>query len=179
MYLENEDLIIRNATPGDSATLGNWWRDGRVMEHAGFPNGLSITDEEIAESILKDTDQTGRRLIMELDHVPIGEMNYRNIGSGTVEIGIKICNFDRQEKGIGTQLLMMFIKALFCEYGYSRIILDTNLNNVRAQHVYEKLGFRRIKVNVDSWKNQIGEPQSSVDYEMTEADFEKLYQLLP
>lgn len=71
----------------------------------------------------------------------------------------------------------MFIRALFNEYGYTKIILDTNLSNRRAQHVYEKLGFRKLRGNVNSWKNQLGELQSSVDYEMTKTDFENYLQL--
>ncbi len=52
------------------------------------------------------------------------------------------------------------------ELGYDVIKLDTNLENKRAQHVYEELGFRRIRVNIDSWKDQLGRDQSSVDYEL-------------
>lgn len=55
--------------------------------------------------------------------------------------------------------------------GYRKIILDTDLNNTRAQHVYEKLGFRKVKVSIDSWINQIGEKCSVVYYELYEKDF--------
>lgn len=65
----------------------------------------------------------------------------------------------------------MLISFLFYDLRYQKIILDTNLNNKRAQHVYEKLGFRKLRVNVNSWQNQIGEPQSSVDYELIPEDF--------
>lgn len=65
----------------------------------------------------------------------------------------------------------MLIHALFKEYGYRKIILDTNLNNLRAQHVYEKLGFQKLRVNAAAWRNQLGELQSSVDYELEEKDF--------
>jgi ribosomal protein S18 acetylase RimI-like enzyme len=47
-----------------------------------------------------------------------------------------------------------------------KIVLDTNLKNTRAQHVYEKLGFRKMRVNVDSWQDQLGQWQSTVDYEL-------------
>jgi hypothetical protein len=103
-----------------------------LLTHAGFPNGLSITDNEIATQFLKDTDETHSRLIMEYDNIPIGEMNYRNKGNGIAEIGIKICDMEKQEKGNGTQLLTMLIHTLFNELGYLKIILDTNLNNKRA-----------------------------------------------
>ena len=171
MLIRQENLAIRNAVKEDAQTLGKWWRDGKVMAHAGFPLGLSVIDEEIAKSLMTDTDGTHRRLIIEIDGVPIGEMNYRNKGSATAEIGIKICDFSMQEKGYGTKFLRMLIGELFGKFGYDKIILDTNLNNTRAQHVYEKLGFRRLRVNRDAWRDQLGRPQSSVDYEMSKTDY--------
>ena len=39
----------------------------------------------------------------------------------------------------------MLIKYLFKEMNYDKIILDTKLNNKRAQHVYEKIGFKQVK----------------------------------
>ena len=50
--------------------------------------------------------------------------------------------------------------------GYGRV-----LTNTRAQHVYELLGFRKIRTNIDSWKDQFGRLQSSVDYALVEQDF--------
>jgi RimJ/RimL family protein N-acetyltransferase len=142
------------------------------MAHAGFPKGLHITDNEIATQLSADTDETRRRLIIEYCNIPIGEMGYYNKGEGVAEIGIKICDFEKQEKGYGTQLLKMLINELFYKYGYTKIILDTNLNNKRAQYVYEKLGFRKVRVNMNSSENQLGKLESSVDYEMTRDDFE-------
>lgn len=171
MLINRNNLTIRNATMCDSELLSKWWNDGKIMAHAGFPNGTGQTSDGIAQSLLTDSDQTHRRLIIEIDSIPIGEMNYRNKGNDIAEIGIKICDFTKQEKGNGTVLLSMLIDSLFNDFGYKKIILDTNVNNKRAQHVYEKLGFRKLKVNVDSWTNQLGEMQSSIDYEMTEQDF--------
>ena len=64
----------------------------------------------------------------------------------------------------------MLIHWLF-RNGYAKIVLDTNLTNTRAQHVYESLGFRKVRTNIDSWKDQLGQLQSSVDYELVEQDF--------
>lgn len=171
MFIQHDNLVIRNATKEDAPNLGKWWRDGAVMAHAGFPNGLDITDEQIAFELSADTDDTCRRLIIEADGHPIGEMSYRNKGSHTAEMGIKICESSEQEKGYGTRLLSMLISALLCSQGYEKIILDTNLGNMRAQHIYEKLGFKKLRVNRDSWRDQHGRLQSSVDYEMTKADW--------
>ena len=97
-------------------------------------------------------------------------MSFRNIGSGKVEIGIKICEKTHQEKGIGRKALSLLIKSLF-DMGLTKIVLDTNLNNTRAQHVYELLGFQKTGVRMDSWRDQLGNLQSAVDYELTQAEF--------
>ncbi len=171
MFLKKDNLIIRNAGAGDAETLCSWWNDGNIMAHAGFPKGLGTTPQRIAEQLLPDDDDTRRRLILEIDSIPVGEMSYKNEGNGIADIGIKICNTERQEKGFGTQFLKMLIGCLFYEKGYEKILLDTNLENKRAQHVYEKIGFRRTAVKLDSWQDQLGRWQSAVYYELTKDDF--------
>ena len=170
MRIENGKLVIRNAGKEDCAQLAEWWNDGSVMAHAGFPDGLHTSAEEIEQSLAGDGDDTRRRLIIDCDGLSIGETSYRVKDEKTVEIGIKICDPDYQEKGLGRVLLSMLIRRLF-DLGYEKIVLDTNLKNIRAQHVYEKLGFRKVRVNIDSWTDQRGQLQSSVDYELTERDF--------
>jgi len=142
------------------------------MEHAGYPNGLGITPTEICTSLAIDHDKTHRRHIIELNGSPIGEMNYRNKGEGVAEIGIKICDLSQQKKGLGTTLLSMFIDTLFNCYGYKKIILNTNTKNLHAQHVYKKLGFRQLWVKENSWRDQLGQLQSQIDYELTRQEWQ-------
>ena len=171
MYLTHGNITIRNALPKDAAQLCLWWNDGAVMAHAGFPLGLGTTAEKEARTLSLQTDETGRRHIIEYAGAPIGEMSYRNMGEGAAEIGIKICESSMQNKGLGKVILSLFIKGLFETMGFRRIVLDTNLNNLRAQHVYEQLGFRKLRVNTDSWTDQLGRSQSSVDYVLYPQDF--------
>ena len=98
-------------------------------------------------------------------------------GGTTVETPSKLTEADllkqmciRDSRGVGRKVLSMLIGWLF-RNGYSKIVLDTNLTNTRAQHVYESLGFRKVRTNIDSWKDQLGQLQSSVDYELVEKDF--------
>ena len=174
MKQQYRDLLIRDATIDDAEQLCAWWNDGKVMEHAGFPNGLGTTVDTIKKQI--EDKQTGnstnnQRHIIIYKSTPIGEMNYRQVDIDTCEIGIKICDFSMQNKGLGKIILSMFISALFSEFGYCKIVLDTDLTNHRAQHVYEKLGFKKIRINENSWRNQLGILQSSVDYELTKDSF--------
>lgn len=170
MNIKYDQLCIRNAEKKDCEQLAKWWNDGKVMAHAGFPNGLGTTATEIEKQIVNDSDETRRRLMIVYKNTLIGEMSFYVYENAKYEIGIKICEFDYQEKGLGKIVLSMLIEELF-HMGAQLIFLDTNLNNTRAQHVYEKLGFKRIAIHCDSWKNQLGELQSTVDYELTKGDF--------
>ena len=164
MELQHGNILLRDATNADAKQLAEWWNDGAVMAHAGFPNGLGTTEEEVAEDI-----GTGA-LIIEETGKPIGEANYRIVDDKVAKIGIKICETDCQNRGLGRIILSMLISWLF-EQGFEKIVLDTNLTNLRAQHVYESLGFRKLRINYDSWTDQLGNKQSAVDYELTIDNF--------
>jgi len=169
MNISFENITIRNTEDRDIDQLVKWWNDGSVMAHAGFPLGLGTTAEKVRADLKSDSDDTRRRLVLEHEGKLIGEMNYHVLDE-KAEIGIKICDFSCQEKGIGRKALSMLISALF-DRGIREIVLDTNLANKRAQHVYESLGFRKLRVNIDSWQDQLGRMQSSVDYSLVPGDF--------
>lgn len=164
MELQHGNILLRDATKADAKQLAEWWNNGAVMAHAGFPNGLGTSEEEVAEDI------GAGALIIEEAGKPIGEANYRIVDDKVAEIGIKICVFNCQNRGIGKIVLSMLIRYLF-DNGFYKIVLDTNLENKRAQRVYESLGFRNVRVNIDSWTDQVGKLQSSVEYEVVEKDF--------
>jgi len=171
MLIKYQNLTIRNAGIEDASLLCKWWSDGKIMAHAGFPDGIKTSEEVIAQSLLKDTDEVHRRLILMVDEVAIGEMNVRNMGDHTAEIGIKICDFSRHNQGLGKKFLSMLIQFLFEEMGYKRIILDTNVKNLAAQRVYGSLGFTNLGVRENAWEDQRGELQSSIDYQLIPEDF--------
>jgi len=139
------------------------------MAHAGFPNGIQIDIDELINRLSSVRDDS-RLLIIEINSNRIGEMSYR-IENSIAEIGIKICDFTYQEKGNGTKALKILIRYLFDVMKVKKIILDTNLNNTRAQHVYENIGFKKTTVRLDSWKDQLGVLQSDVDFELAKEDF--------
>ena len=170
MLLQYHNLSIRNAVPEDAPCLSRWWNDGRVMAHAGFPLGLQETVQTIADSLRMDNDMH-RRLILLCSNQPIGEMSYRIKDQSTAEIGIKICDFSQQNKGYGKIYLSLLITALFDTMGCDRIVLDTNVTNLRAQHVYEQLGFKRTGTRRNCWQDQLGNLQSAVDYSLTRDQF--------
>ena len=78
-------LKIRNATP-ERCALYRRWNDGKVMAHAGFPNGLNTTTEKTISELSADSFETYRRLIMDAEDIPIGEMSFRKKGGRYGEI---------------------------------------------------------------------------------------------
>ena len=98
-------------------------------------------------------------------------MSYYNLGNLTAEIGIKICAFSKQNQGLGKPYLSMLFSSLFDDMGYEVIIIDTNLKNERAQHVYESMGASKVGIRTDAWRDQLGELQSTVDYKLYKKDF--------
>lgn len=165
MYLHQNELTIRDALPADAPLLCRWWNDGKVMEHAGFPQGLGTSVEKITQKLLEPDNRT-HLLIIESEGLPIGEMNWRREESDHAEIGIKICESNRQEKGFGSRLIAMLCRDLFANRGIARITLNTMLENQRAQHVYEKLGFVKTGVRENCWRDQTGKLRTAVDYQL-------------
>lgn len=169
VFIEYKDFVIRNAIASDSCQLAAWWNDGAIMAHAGFPNGTGETEEEIASRIQQQSDDSHRCLMLEKKGIAIGEMFYR-ILDNEAEIGIKICDFSLHDHGYGKVLLSMLIEQLFI-MGCKKVVLDTNEKNMRAQHVYETLGFIKLGVRKHAWMDQLGVLQSSVDYAVDKDQF--------
>ena len=173
MLIKRSRLTIRSAVEEDAEVLTNWWNDGSVMSHAGFPNGLGQSINQTREQIRRNEISLSQRCIIEADGIRVGEMNFQLIGEGIAEIGIKICAPEHQNKGNGSELIRMLLQYLFedqelnSKYAVEKVILDTNLTNARSQHVYKKLGFDHVRVNHHAWQDQLGEWQDSVDYEMS------------
>ena len=111
------------------------------------------------------------RLMIEYASAPIGEMCFHWLEPAIAEIGIKICVPEKQNCGLGSILLSMLCQELFENAGCKKIVVSTMLENKRAQHVYEKLGFRKLQVHENSWKDQLGKLRSSIDYEMYRENF--------
>ena len=164
-----KNIQIRDATIDDARILCLWWNNGQVMEHAGFPYGLETTEEKIKIQLNKN-DKNYRHIIVYNKEL-IGEMNYIELSEEVCEIGIKICEFSAQNKGLGRIILSLFISTLFDEYNFKKIILSTDLKNKRAQHVYELLGFKQVAIFYDSWIDQLGKARSAVSYELIKDDF--------
>lgn len=176
--IEKNNLLIRSAVEQDAPLLNAWWNDGRVMEHAGFPNGLGESMEETLENIRRKNRDLERHIcIIEIDNVPVGELSFQII-EGVAYPGWKICETGYQNQGYGPKLIIMLFNYLFNNEQLrniekiKRIEWDTMLENKRAQHVYEtKIGARKIDMLENSWQDQLGRWRTAIVYEITREEF--------
>ena len=178
MRIEKENIVIRSATVDDAIQLNEWWNDGEVMGHAGFPNGLGESLDDTTENIKSREGKLSQRCMIEIEGKPIGELSYSIKGDGTAYPGWKICDFNYQNQGYGPKIITMLLEFLFIDedinskFPIDRIIGDTMLENKRAQYVYEhKIKARKIGVQENSWQDQLGNWRSFVDYEISREEF--------
>lgn len=178
MRIEKDNIVIRSATLDDAAQLNKWWNDGRVMEHAGFPNGIGESLDDTTANIRSREGKLSQLCIIEIDGKPVGELNYKIGDDGAAYPGWKICDFDSQNKGYGSKIIMMLFEFIFTDedinskFPIEKIVWDTMLENKRAQHVYEdKIGAKRTGILKDAWIDQLGNPRSAVLYEIGKEDF--------
>ena len=168
--INGKDFYLRSAKKEDAPTLLKWWNDGEIMAHAGFPLGLNTSISKIEQSIEKKSENN-QLLIMELDGIPFGEMNFK-INDDIAEFGIKICNKNLHSKGIGKAFLTKLFEYLFNERNCNIIKCDTDLKNKGSQNFYEnKMNMRKVKIINNCFTNQIGELCSAVLFEITKEEF--------
>lgn len=96
------------------------------------------------------TNATRRRyVIVDGRRSIVGTVGLRNLdlarGEGTLGIIIRA---DVVGRGVGTDAIRALIRHAFDALGLCRVLLDVAVNNRRARHVYETLGFVRIGQHV-------------------------------
>jgi len=70
----------------------------------------------------------------------VGGLVLFTLEDGTVRLGRAFLEPERQNKGIGSELLR-FTESVFPET--RRFVLDTPTWNMRTRHLYEKFGYER------------------------------------
>lgn len=152
--------IIRPAVPADAAAIIGYMR--AIADEPN--NGISYssaadfqyTVEEEAELIRRNNNAENARFIVAVaDGQIIGVVSCAG-GSrgyyGTLRLGITV-HKDWRNRGVGTAMLRYLIEWCRQNPVVHRLELDVYTDNLRAIHVYEKLGFVREGVRRQAfWK---------------------------
>ena len=150
MRIQKDNIVIRSSTVEDATQLNKWWNDGKIMEHAGFPNGLGESLDDTIKNIRYWEGKLSQLCIIEIDGKAVGELSYR-FKDAAAYPGWKICDFSYQNQGYGTKIIIMLFEFLFTDepinskFSMNKIIWDTMLENKRAQYIYEnKIGAKKL-----------------------------------
>ncbi|WP_314589830.1 GNAT family N-acetyltransferase [Paenibacillus terrigena] len=156
IILNKDGFIIRTLAESDALLLLKWLSDPRVLEYfAGRdrPYDLALVREHFFN---EEDDATC--CIIQYDGVDIGyiqfyrisEQDYEEYGYSREELIYGMDQFigevDYWNKGIGTKLVKAIAEYLVQEVGVDKIIMDPRTWNTRALSVYEKCGFRKVKL---------------------------------
>jgi len=138
---------------GDENLLHLWRNDPVTMGYSELQYGFLRSKEafrlEIKQSVenidMFPTEKTF--IICKKDSIePVGDITYRNLDkrNQSAELGLEIANNEERGKGYGSDALHCFIDFMFRFLNLNRIELKTLVDNVEAQRLYERLGFKRI-----------------------------------
>ena len=70
-------------------------------------------------------------------------------GDNAITLDLFICDVDYLGKGISVPMIRKFLVTHFSEV--KRVLIDPEMTNTRAIHVYQKVGFKIIGEFIASW----------------------------
>ncbi|MBK6317992.1 MAG: GNAT family N-acetyltransferase [Dehalococcoidia bacterium] len=143
---EGRLIRLRAREPEDEPSLHEWFNDPEVTEHLALRYPLSHrTEREFIESV-SDVGYARASFAVEThDGRMIGGCGLENPSAEnrTAVLGIAIGDKHFWDGGFGTDTMRVLCRFGFEMMNLHRIQLDVYGGNLRAIHVYEKVGFRR------------------------------------
>jgi RimJ/RimL family protein N-acetyltransferase len=148
VILDTERLQIRSAGRQDAVLLFTIWTDPRAMTHVGYPQGLRITQKEIAERIAEQdfTRPFGRVLIVDIKEMnsSIGECKmYLPDEEGTSRTDVKLVPEHWGHK-YGVEVKQALVDYLFEHTECHSVEGTPNVNNVASIKMQEAVGAVRL-----------------------------------
>ena len=143
---EGKLIRLRAREPEDEPLLFRWFNDAEVTEHLAMRYPLSHAKErEFIESQKAPGYQHAGFAVETLaEGELIGGVDLLATSpeNRSARLGIAIGDKARWDGGYGTDTMRTVCRFGFDTMNLHRIELDVYADNLRAQHVYEKVGFR-------------------------------------
>ncbi|WP_232697661.1 GNAT family N-acetyltransferase [Brevibacillus daliensis] len=176
--ITGEKVYLRMARESDVEEYYAYLND---LECNKFTGSLSMTfTREITENWLKKIievheDRIDLLVCVNESDEFIGEVVLLDIDKVTRAAGIRIGLISsRCEKGYGSEAMQLMLNYAFTKLNLHRVELEVYAFNIRAIHVYEKLGFVREGVKRD-FLFQEGTYHDMVMMSMLEDEYRKKY----
>ncbi|MEO8538285.1 MAG: GNAT family protein [bacterium] len=137
---------LRAREPEDEALLFEWFNDPDVTEHLSMRYPISHKGER--EFLVRSADVGYNNINFAIetltDGTMIGGCDLHRVSAENRSgvLGIAIGDKAFWDGGYGTDAMRTLVRFGFDMLNLHRIELDVYANNLRAQHVYEKIGFQ-------------------------------------
>jgi putative hydrolase of the HAD superfamily len=143
-------------TAADHPFLQSLWNDGRVMRHVGFPEGLAMNEQAMADWWDRCQGWTATHLMVEtLAGMPIGETGWGFAGNpGLLEIKLAA---DWWGRGYASETLRILSDYLFRHTTVEHLSVTPHPANTDARRLYRRLGFRAAPAPDGLDCNKLGE----------------------
>lgn len=136
---------LREIEKRDIEVINNWRNDPELIASLGAPFRYinSIVDEKWFDSYMNNRNTQVRCAIVDENDVIIGLVSLVNIDhmNQSCVFHIMIGNGENQGKGAGTYATKEMLNHAFNNLNIHRVELDVLADNMRAIHLYEKIGF--------------------------------------
>ena len=144
----NIALRLMHDSEEDYTQLSRWLSDPRVLEfYEGRDSPQSIDDIRRNYSPRVMALENNTPCFIELDHVPIGYMQfYPTEEKGVWGIDQFIGVPEQWNKGLGARAVRLILRHLFTSLGAIKCVIDPHATNHRAIRCYEKAGFTKVRL---------------------------------
>jgi RimJ/RimL family protein N-acetyltransferase len=153
------DFVFSQARPSDRSMIEDWITRPHISEwlHGeGLKNTLSSLTQFFEGSsdfqhwIAYDNGTPfGYLLTSEVDQSDETLSSIEFAGSKAITLDVFICELEYLGRGIGTEMIKAFLKTHFSNV--SDVLIDPEVTNTRAVHVYKKIGFQIIETFIAPW----------------------------
>ena len=141
MFLEQENIILREFSETDIANKVRWINDSENNEYLHYDIPLEY-DKTLSWYKNKNNERR-LDLVVEYEGTPVGLIGLLEIDRISKKAEYYICLGEKQYKGKG---IATIATKLLLEFGFGKldlrkIYLNVDADNVIACHLYEKCGF--------------------------------------
>jgi diamine N-acetyltransferase len=110
------------------------------LEEAAEKGGF-VSGDNAMRHRMQMNDPTSLYLIAKRGDEPVGYVILRGLSGAQPVVELKRIVIGKTDAGHGQSVMALVLLKVFGEYNAHRLWLDVIDDNVRAQHVYRKLGF--------------------------------------
>lgn len=171
--LVKDGLRIRGIERSDLATIMSWNNQesrGEFQEfHIRSMESLTMQYQKDAYN----SENSKLFMIETTEGEKIGLVYLHFKREGLVNIGMGLCDTGSRNTGRGTLAASMIVEYLFANYPLARIEAETDIDNISAQRVLEKVGFAREGV-LRNFRFHHGEWRDFVSYSILRGELKPI-----